>query len=61
LTGEVLGEGSYGRVTTCVNMFTEAEYAVKVISKKSWCFSRAKILKEIEVGLVTHPRSIMQV
>jgi MAP kinase interacting serine/threonine kinase len=49
LTGEVLGEGSYGRVTTCVNMFTEAEYAVKVISKKSWCFSRAKILKEIEL------------
>ncbi len=48
-TGEVLGEGSYGRVETCVNMFTDAEYAVKVISKANWCFSRSKVLKEIEL------------
>jgi len=49
LTGEVLGEGSYGRVETCVNMYTDAEFAVKIISKRNWSFSRSKVLKEIEL------------
>lgn len=40
LTGDVLGEGSAGRVETCINMNTDVEYAVKIISKESWTFSR---------------------
>lgn len=49
LTGDVLGEGSYGRVETCINMYTDVEFAVKIISKKNWCFSRSKVLKEVEL------------
>merc|ERR1712038_1164017 len=49
LTGEVLGEGSYGRVETCLHIFNGQEYAVKIISKQCWHFSRPKILKEIEL------------
>ena len=49
LTGEVLGEGSYGKVETCVNVFTGLEYAVKVIEKKPGFYSRTKVLKEIEI------------
>merc|ERR1712130_588676 len=49
LTGEKLGEGSYGRVETCVNIFTGLEYAVKIIEKTPGLFSRSKILKEIEI------------
>jgi len=49
LTGETLGEGSYGKVETCVNIFTELEYAVKTIEKKPGFYSRSKVLKEIEI------------
>merc|ERR1712080_597816 len=49
LTGEHLGEGSYGRVETCVNVFTGLEYAVKIIDKVPGLFNRSKILKEIEL------------
>lgn len=49
LTGEVLGEGSYGRVETCINTFTDLECAVKIISKQHWGFSRSKVLKEVEL------------
>lgn len=49
LTDECLGEGSYGRVETCVNLTTGREYAVKIISKDSWHFNRPKMLKEIEL------------
>lgn len=49
LTSEVLGEGSYGKVLSCVNNFTDVEYAVKVISKSSWYYSRQKVLKEVEL------------
>jgi len=49
LTGEVLGEGSYGRVEECTHNLTRTAYAVKIISKQSWHFSRPKILKEIEL------------
>jgi len=49
LTGEHLGEGSYGRVETCVNVYTGFEYAVKIIEKTPGVFSRSKLLKEIEI------------
>merc|ERR1712121_614777 len=49
LTGESLGEGSYGKVETCVNVFTGLQYAVKIIEKVPGLFNRSKILKEIEI------------
>lgn len=49
LTGEILGEGSYGKVEGCVSTFTNMEYAVKIISRSNWHFSRPKMLKEIEL------------
>lgn len=49
LRNDVLGQGSYGRVETCVNIYTNMEYAVKIISKDSWAFNRQKMLKEIEL------------
>merc|ERR1711973_339607 len=49
LTGQSLGEGSYGKVETCVNVFTGIEYAVKIIEKVPGFFNRSKILKEIEI------------
>jgi len=49
LTGESLGEGSYGKVETCVNVFTGLQYAVKTIEKVPGLFNRSKILKEIEI------------
>lgn len=49
LTGESLGEGSYGKVETCVNVYTGLEYAVKLIEKVPGLFNRSKILKEIEI------------
>ena len=49
LTGETLGEGSYGKVETCLNIFTEIEYAVKIIEKRPGLYSRCKVLKEIEI------------
>lgn len=36
LQEEVLGEGAYARVQTCINLITNKEYAVKV-SKQMWC------------------------
>merc|ERR1711970_1015007 len=49
LTGEILGEGSYGSVKTCKNIFTGVEYAAKIIEKIPGSFSRSKVLKEIEI------------
>ena len=49
LTGETLGEGSYGKVETCVNVYTGIEYAVKIIEKIPGLFNRSKMLKEIEI------------
>lgn len=49
LKNEELGCGSYGRVETCVNVYTGVEYAVKIIHKDSWAFQRQKMLKEIEL------------
>merc|ERR1719334_2311288 len=44
-----MGEGSYGRVETCVNVYTGLEYAVKIIKKRPGFYCRSKILKEIEI------------
>merc|ERR1719186_507744 len=61
MTGETLGEGSYGRVETCKNVFTGIEYAVKVIEKRPGSFSRSKMLKEIEIyHLCRGQRNIIQ-
>lgn len=49
LKNDVLGQGSYGRVETCTHLFTGKEFAVKIINKDSWAYSRQKILKEIEL------------
>lgn len=49
LTGESLGEGSYGKVKTCLNVFTGEEFAVKIIPKLPGLFNRSKMLKEIEL------------
>ncbi|XP_018327713.1 MAP kinase-interacting serine/threonine-protein kinase 2 [Agrilus planipennis] len=47
LTGEILGEGAYASVQTCVNMFTEQEYAVKIIDKVPG-HARARVFREVE-------------
>ena len=47
LKNDILGQGSYGRVESCVNVYTQMEYAVKIINKDSWAFNRQKMLKEI--------------
>lgn len=47
LTGEVLGEGAYASVQTCVNIYTDLEYAVKIIEKTPE-HSRSRVFKEIE-------------
>merc|ERR1711892_977537 len=61
LTGETLGEGSYGRVGTCKNVFTGIEYAVKIIEKRPGSFNRSKVLKEIEIyHLCKGQRNIIQ-
>lgn len=49
LTGETLGEGSYGKVETCRNVYTGIEYAVKIIEKRPGLYNRSKVLKEIEI------------
>jgi MAP kinase interacting serine/threonine kinase len=47
-TGETLGAGSFGHVTTYRNKIKNKEYAVKVI-EKSERKSRQRVLKEIEI------------
>merc|ERR1712071_455944 len=47
LTGEFLGQGAYASVQTCVNIYTEVEYAVKIIDKVPG-HSRARVFKEID-------------
>lgn len=47
LTGEILGQGAYASVQTCVNLLTEFEYAVKMIEKIPG-HSRARVFKEVE-------------
>ncbi|KAK9871830.1 hypothetical protein WA026_014286 [Henosepilachna vigintioctopunctata] len=47
LTGEVLGEGAYARVQTCVNIYTGFEFAVKLIDKVPG-HARARVFREVE-------------
>lgn len=47
LTGEVLGQGAYASVRTCRNIWTDIEYAVKIIDKIPG-HSRSRVFKEIE-------------
>jgi len=47
LTGEVLGQGAYASVRTCRNIWTDMEYAVKIIDKIPG-HSRSRVFKEIE-------------
>jgi len=49
LTNEVLGQGSYGRVEGCTNVFSGKEYAVKIINKEAVFFNRKKMMKEIDL------------
>ncbi|UYV62205.1 MKNK1 [Cordylochernes scorpioides] len=48
MTGEVLGEGAYAAVQTCVNIHTGKEYAVKVIGKWAPGRSRSRVFREVE-------------
>merc|ERR1719168_262690 len=48
LTGEMLGQGAYASVQTCVNIYTDVEYAVKIIDKVP-THSRARVFKEIDL------------
>lgn len=47
LTGEILGEGAYASVQTCVNIYTDIEYAVKIIDKIPG-HARARVFREVE-------------
>ncbi|CAH2075048.1 unnamed protein product, partial [Iphiclides podalirius] len=47
LTGEVLGEGAYASVQTCVNIYTGREFAVKIIDKVPG-HARARVFREVE-------------
>lgn len=47
LTGEFLGQGAYASVQTCVNIWTDVEYAVKIIEKVPG-HSRDRVFKEVE-------------
>lgn len=47
LTGEILGQGAYASVQTCVNNLTDMEFAVKIIEKRAG-HSRMRVFKEIE-------------
>jgi len=48
LTGEFLGQGAYASVQTCMNIYTDIEYAVKIIEKVP-SHSRARVFKEVEM------------
>jgi MAP kinase interacting serine/threonine kinase len=50
LTGEELGKGAYGIVYACRNIYTGAEYAVKIIDKYRHP-NRERVFKEIEIYL----------
>jgi len=49
LTGDILGEGAYAQVRTCINMYTGVEYAVKIIDKNQPTHSRSRVFKEIDL------------
>ncbi|XP_031351861.1 MAP kinase-interacting serine/threonine-protein kinase 1-like isoform X3 [Photinus pyralis] len=47
LTGEILGEGAYASVQTCLNMYTDQEFAVKIIEKVPG-HARARVFREVD-------------
>ncbi|XP_051166152.1 MAP kinase-interacting serine/threonine-protein kinase 1-like isoform X2 [Leptopilina boulardi] len=47
LTGEVLGEGAYASVQACTSLYTDLEYAVKIIDKIPG-HARTRVFKEVE-------------
>jgi len=49
LHSEVLGQGAYAIVQSCVNRMTSMEYAVKII-EKGIGYSRVRVLREIELN-----------
>ncbi|XP_066518157.1 MAP kinase-interacting serine/threonine-protein kinase 2a isoform X2 [Hoplias malabaricus] len=48
LQDEVLGEGAYAVVRTCINLITNKEYAVKIIEKRPG-HSRSRVFREVEM------------
>ena len=44
-----MGQGAYASVQTCVNIYTEVEYAVKIIDKTVPTHSRSRVFKEIDL------------
>ncbi|XP_067270052.1 MAP kinase-interacting serine/threonine-protein kinase 2b isoform X2 [Pseudorasbora parva] len=48
LQDEVLGEGAYARVETCISQITHKEYAVKIIEKRPG-HSRSRVFREVEM------------
>ncbi|XP_017561863.1 MAP kinase-interacting serine/threonine-protein kinase 2a [Pygocentrus nattereri] len=48
LQDEVLGEGAYAVVQTCINLITNKEYAVKIIEKRLG-HSRSRVFREVEM------------
>ncbi|XP_060788486.1 MAP kinase-interacting serine/threonine-protein kinase 2b isoform X2 [Neoarius graeffei] len=48
LQDEVLGEGAYAKVQTCINQITHKEYAVKIIEKRPG-HSRSRVFREVEM------------
>ncbi|XP_058794584.1 MAP kinase-interacting serine/threonine-protein kinase 1 [Phymastichus coffea] len=59
LTGEVLGEGAYASVQTCASLYTDLEYAVKIIDKIPG-HARERVFKEVETfhNCAGHPNII---
>lgn len=48
LQDEVLGEGAFARVQSCMNLITNKEYAVKIIEKRPG-HSRNRVFREVEM------------
>ncbi|XP_040273722.1 MAP kinase-interacting serine/threonine-protein kinase 2 isoform X1 [Bufo bufo] len=48
LQDEVLGEGAYAKVQSCFNLFSNKEYAVKIIEKRPG-HSRSRVFREVEM------------
>ncbi|KAM4709094.1 MAP kinase-interacting serine/threonine-protein kinase 2 isoform 2-T2 [Discoglossus pictus] len=48
LQDEILGEGAYARVQSCINLITNKEYAVKIIEKRPG-HSRNRVFREVEM------------
>ncbi|KAM4641504.1 MAP kinase-interacting serine/threonine-protein kinase 1 isoform 1-T1 [Discoglossus pictus] len=47
LTDEILGEGAYARVQSCVRLQNGKDYAVKIVEKKAG-HSRSRVFREVE-------------